>query len=327
MTRGKDGEGIPGTPHRLPRARAAARAAGVSGILLLVCAAPACAAASGSPSETTTAPTTTAPPTATDDLYTVYCLDPEHRARTVAAAVRLGVAHAAAGHADMLAAGPGRTGTALPLTRWAAAHPAAFRRVCSAVVAVAEVAPDQVASQGGDSDGIARTTILTTVGAVIGAAITLLGGSVERAATRGREWSRTLHAAGTTYDQRARAFLDDWETGADTPFDDVKAARTELATLLRTPLRHGVRRDAFRLVERLPLPETPPSTVEEGTWVREMDLEDRQGAAARERAALDRTITDVGALVGTGPRWYLTRTSRRVAALVSGATRHRGGTP
>lgn len=317
---------------RRPFAHVRTAAPMVAAAVVIVCAAPACAAG-GVPAATPSPAPAPAPASvgAQDDLYTVYCLAPEHRAQTIAAAVRLGVAATAAGEPGVLAAGPGGAGPTLSLTRWAADRPAAFRRVCAAVLAAAAVAPNAPgttdAGAGPDSDGIVHNTVL----ALIGVAATLLGAAVERVAGRSREWRVSLAAACSAYQLQAGTFLDRWSDSRDADFGDARAAHTALSTLLRTAPGPAARRAvAAELAGRLPLGQRPESTSDAGvTGVQQLSRQERFAIAGRRLGTVNEAATEVLALglERSGPSWQARRVTRSAIALARRALHAGGDTP
>ncbi len=266
------------------------------------------------------------PATASDDVYTVFCLAPDNRAQTAAAAVRLGVARAVPGHQDMIAVGTGRAAAPLTLPRWAAAHPAAFRRVCAAVVGAAAVAPAEADATGGDgSDGLGRTALLTA----IGAGITLLAQFVERGTARRRERADSLGQACSAYAEQVLTFLSGWVDNPHGDFAEVRSARTSLAVTLRTLPGHGARRTAaVRLAEGLPLADEPDATVEAGLMgLRALSRQEREELTARLRASLSDALGEAQELAGSSPRWHLRHAGRAAVAGLRRALRGGGATP
>ena len=306
MTRGPVGRGpassttaahqLPAPPHQLPAPPREATAS-----------APPAVTAGG-------APVTPAPGSAaTDDLYAVYCLAPDHRAQTAAAAVRLGRA-AVPGRADRVAVGAGQHAEVLDVPAWAGARPAAFHRVCAAVVAAAQVAPAAGGGggdgQGGGSDGLVRTALI----AAIGAFLALLGQFVERGTARLRQRSDELRAALAGYAQQAETFLSDWGAGQPTAFGEVRSSRAALAALLRALPSHGARRAAAaRLADELPLAEEPETTIEDGiTGARNLTPQERAARATQSGASLTGPLGAVGELAGSSALWHLRHAVRAV---------------
>lgn len=250
---------------------------------------------------------------ATDDFYAVFCLAPEHRAQTAAAAVRLGVARAVPGHEDRVALSNGAHAKVLDVPAWAAARPADFHRTCAAVVAAAQLAPAAAGdTQGGGSDGLVQNGLA----AAIGAFLTLIGQFVERGTARLRQRSDELGTARAGFAQQAEVFLHDWGAERTSSFEGVRSARAALAALLRSLPSHGARRAAAaRLADALPLAEEPETTTSDGIMgMRALIPEERAAEVARLHASLTSRLGEVEELTGLAGLWYLRHAVRAAGA-------------
>jgi len=246
---------------------------------------------------------------ATDDMYVLRCLAPGQRARTVEAAVRLGLARAVAGHPERLApvgSGAGGAGSAGTLTvqRWAEARPADFRRTCAALVAADAAAPRTAdASGGGGGDGGWGDIVSGVLLAIAGAVFTLVIQFVDRGTARRRQRIDELAAATFGYARSASAFLDRWPDDPGTDHGEVRAARAGLAAALALlPGRAARRERAAWLADRLPLAEAPGTTRPNGaSGVLKLSLAERADRARELRAALREILTGVEELGRTRP--------------------------
>ncbi|MGX2998226.1 hypothetical protein JNUCC64_28835 [Streptomyces sp. JNUCC 64] len=254
-----------------------------------------------------TAPQTARADGAEDDLHRVYCLADERRGEVVTAAARLGLATAVPGAPGRLRAGSGAD-AGLTLVQWADRRPADFRRVCRTVLAAnGDAAPDK--GGGGDGAGGIGTGLLL---AAVAAVFTLLGSAVERGATYRRQRAETLAAAAHAYSYAAESYLAGWQTGADTPYEELGRCRAELATALRALRDTGSRRrSALDLAGRLPLPEAPATSVRSGArGFVQLDADRLRAEATRQRSLLADAVAATEALNASFAVWHARRALR-----------------
>lgn len=251
-----------------------------------------------------------------DDVHTVYCLAKERRKAVVEAAVRLGLAKEVEGKPERLVPPPwesaSKAGNGQTVEKWAEGSREPFRRVCDAVMqadANASAAPEPGASGPSTLEALAAGALL----AVLGSALTLMGGATERSAARRRAQADELDGATIRFALAAEGYLSVWVGERDAAYGELGATRDELSVALRRFGVAGARRGEARdLADSLPfdgpLPDSTPGGPQGNRY---LDEREKQTEADRQRTLLEGALSSVDRLASTSPLRRAVRKLRR----------------